>query len=59
MSRSKRCAWLSIAVAIVLVSGRTGRAADTPGKWTLELSLHGSRIEGTPLAWSQQNVFLL
>lgn len=35
------------------------RAADVPGKWTMELSLHGNRIEGTPLAWSSENVLLL
>lgn len=34
-------------------------AADSPGRFTLELSLHGERVEGMPLAWSEQNVLLL
>lgn len=59
MSRGQRCTWLLFAVGLALACGRISHAADTPGKWTLELSLHGSRIEGTPLAWSQQNVLLL
>lgn len=33
--------------------------AAQPAAWTLELTLHGRRIEGMPLAWDRQQVVLL
>lgn len=58
MSTRRRVLWLALCAGLALLA-HGARAAEIPGKGTLELSLHGSRIEGTPLAWSQQNVLLL
>ena len=42
-----------LALASVMARG------DDPGKFTIELIVGGKRLEGTPLAWSEQRVFLL
>ncbi len=34
-------------------------AAAEPGKFTIEAVVRGARLEGTPLAWSEQRIFLL
>lgn len=33
--------------------------AEEPGKFTIDVLVRGTRLEGTPLAWSEQRVFLL
>jgi hypothetical protein len=38
---------------------RRAQAAEEPGKFTIDVFLRGVRLEGTPLAWSEQRVFLL
>jgi hypothetical protein len=45
--------------SVALLSADVGAKADEPGKFTIEMLLRGTRLEGTPLAWSEQRVFLL
>src|SRR5687768_3697380 len=33
--------------------------AEEPGKFTIDVLVRGARLEGTPLAWSENLVFLL
>lgn len=42
-----------------LLAAQQAAAADNAFKGTIELSLHGTRIEGTPLNWNERNVMLL
>lgn len=51
----------AVVCALVLVIGFNARStsADEPGKFTIDVFVRGMRLEGTPLAWSEQRVFLL
>src|SRR5688572_13112624 len=51
-----RFGWIA---SLVLLAGlpNLGRSENTP--FTVELELSGKRVEGTPLAWSKSDVFLL
>jgi hypothetical protein len=47
-----------IACVVAVCAAHTGRG-EQPGQFTVELLLRGTRLEGTPLAWSESRVFLL
>ena len=42
----------------VAIWADTGQAADRP-RWTMLVEIEGRAVEGLPLAWSQDHVFLL
>jgi hypothetical protein len=48
-------------IAIVSLAGFNARSAraEEPGKFTIDVLVRGTRLEGTPLAWSENLVFLL
>jgi hypothetical protein len=45
-------------VSFTMFDGRSTQAEE-PGKFTIDVLIRGMRLEGTPLAWSEQRVFLL
>ncbi len=53
-----RCSWILLAVGLGPAAPAPLKA-DQPGKFTIETMVRGVRLEGTPLAWSEQRVFLL
>lgn len=50
--------YVLLSVAVLFV-GLTPAGAGPPDPWMLELTLHGRKIEGTPLAWNKREVHLL
>jgi hypothetical protein len=44
-------------MSVLLLAARS--EAEPPARWMLELTLRGRQIEGSPLAWNTQEVFLL
>jgi hypothetical protein len=44
---------------MALLAAAETLAAEEPGKFTVETLVRGVRLEGTPVAWSEQVVFLL
>jgi hypothetical protein len=57
MLASKMRTWIAIVSAMVALLS-CAQAADRP-RWTMLVDLNGREIEGMPLAWSSQRVFLL
>jgi hypothetical protein len=55
----KSVATLSVVALVLSSMAARNLHAEDPGKFTIELVLGGKRLEGTPLAWSEQRVFLL
>ena len=50
---------IAVAVVVAVLLGGVPVAAESPADWMVKLTLDGRRIEGTPLAWSSQQVHLL
>jgi hypothetical protein len=50
---------LSVVAAVLVGLSDYNLKAEEAGKFTIELITGGKRLEGTPLAWSEQRVFLL
>ncbi|HLA84982.1 MAG TPA: DUF1570 domain-containing protein [Thermoguttaceae bacterium] len=54
-----RSAFIAICLSCVVLAGTAGAAAPPPALGMIQADVRGQRIEGTPLTWDANNVYLL